>query len=108
MKPASWRWLLLLAQLLLWTTFALIAYERARAYSFASCWQLILFYMPALGFLMIGIGTISVATLILSVFCPRQRSRRTAFAAAHGTVLVAGPVMCSVAAHAAVAQADCL
>jgi hypothetical protein len=83
MKPASWRWLLLLAHILLWTAFALIAYERARAYSFASCWQLILFYMPALGFLMIEIGTISVATLILSVFFARGSARGGRFLRRH-------------------------
>ena len=48
----------LLAHAVLWTVLAAMAYTHAGRYTFASCWHIVTFYVPPLGFLILAIANL--------------------------------------------------
>ena len=98
----------LLPHILLWMALAMRAYATAGPYKFASCWTIILVYLPPVGFLVLAIAVYSSAVLLAAAFRPPLRGTWFFLAASHGMVLTIGMVVCVRAAYAAVGQVSCL
>jgi hypothetical protein len=103
---ASWR--LISLHILLWTALALAAYNTAGAYKFASCWHILLIYIPPLNILFLLFAIYSLAVLLSSVSRPSMRAQPRFLGACHGTILTVGMVGCNIAAVSAAGQVNCL
>jgi hypothetical protein len=69
----SWR--LISLHTLLWMALALAAYHSAGAYQFASCWQILLIYIPPLNILFLLFAVYSLAVFVSSVSRPSMRAQ---------------------------------
>ncbi|MDF1635016.1 hypothetical protein [Mycoplana sp. MJR14] len=98
----------LMAHALLWIALAVAAYANAGSYTFASCWQILIFYIPPLRILLLGMIVLSPGILIGSIFYPALRGSRTQWFAGHSMIVVAGLLACNQAASAAAGQVSCL
>jgi hypothetical protein len=87
---------------------ALLAYHTAGAYKFASCWQILLFYIPPLNILFLALAVYSLVVFLSSVSRPAMRAHSRFLGACHGTILTVGMVGCNLAAILAAGQVDCL
>lgn len=102
------KWLLLSLHVLIWLALAASAYAYADSYRFASCWQLIIFFLPPLQFLLLAIAVTSPVALLMSLFNAEARAHWGIPLAWHGVILTLGLAGCSRAAYAAVGPVSCL
>jgi hypothetical protein len=103
-----WKSTTVIVHILLWVGLATWSYLTAGLYRFANCWSIIMFYIPPLGFLWLGVGLGSLAVLIASISRPNLRASWWFFAACHGLVLALGLQAAPLAAYLATGQVDCL
>jgi hypothetical protein len=87
---------------------ALAAYNTAGAYKFASCWHILLIYIPPLNILFLLFAVYSLAVFVSSVPRPSMRAQPRFLGACHGTILTVGMVGCNIAAVLAAGQVNCL
>jgi len=92
---------------LVWLALAVLAYNTAGPYHFASCLPLVL-YVPPLSFGLFAIAISSIAVLHASISRPQMRLHPLFWAACHGMVLTLGWVICQLSAYAAIGKVDCL
>lgn len=93
---------------LIWFALAVLAYNTAGPYHFASCWPIVPLYLPPLNIVLFAIAISSVAVLQASISRPQMRADPLFWAACHGMVLTLGLVTCKLSAYAAIGQVDCL
>ena len=105
-KPAGES--LFIAHAVIWAILAVAAYFTAGPFALASCWPIVLIYVPPVAILLVVIAGFTAITLLLSVFRPSVRPTWYFSAAAHGLVLVSGLFFCALASHVAVGQVSCL
>lgn len=98
----------ILFHVLIWVALAVLAYNTAGPYHFASCWHIIPLYFPPLQILFLAIAISSFAVVLASISRPSMRRHPLFRAACHGIVLTVGLVSCNISAYAAVGQVDCL
>lgn len=103
-----WRAGSVLMHTLLWVALVTWSYMTAGRYTFASCWSIIMFYIPPIGFLWLAVGFSSVAFLIAAISRPQLRKSGWFLAACHGLILAIGLQASPLAAYAAAGQVDCL
>jgi hypothetical protein len=103
-----WKWPLLSVHVLLWIALAIKAYNNAGPYHFASCWPIILLYLPPVSTLFLLIGATSLIVVLASLSRPTMRRHPGFWVAIHGMVLTIGVVACNFSAYAAVGQVNCL
>lgn len=99
---------LFIAHTAIWAILVVAAYFTAGPGALASCWPVILIYVPPIAAVLLAIAGFSAITLLLSVFLRGVRRTWCYSAAAHGTVVVAGLFFCALASHFSVGQVTCL
>ena len=99
---------LLRMHILFWLGLTVAAFATAGPYTFASCWGLILAYVPPAGILLLAIAAFSSIVLLASVAISAMRTSLSFSVARHGMILIAGLIACSAAAYAAAGQVNCL
>jgi hypothetical protein len=87
---------------------AIKAYDNAGPYHFASCWPIILIYVPPVNILFLLIGATSLIVVLASFSRPAMRRHPGSWVAIHGLLLTIGLVACNVSAYAAVGEVNCL
>jgi hypothetical protein len=103
-----WKWPLLSVHVLLWIALAIKAYNNAGPYHFASCWPVILLYLPPASILFFLIGATSLIIVLASFSRPAMRRHPGFWVAIHGMLLTIGLVACNFSAYAAVGPVNCL
>ena len=73
-----------------WLAMAAAAYAKAGAYTFASCWGIILVYMPPLPLILFGCAIAALLVLVNGAFDPMVRHSRAYLAATNVAVLTGG------------------
>ena len=99
---------LLAPHFLLWITLAIVAYANAGPFTFASCWPLLLVYLPAAA---PALGVIAGGSLIVQLICmvrPTMREGLAFAVSAHVIISVIGLAGCSFAARLATGPVSCL
>jgi hypothetical protein len=106
-----WRWTFwtfLSFHALVWMALAAWIYANAGPHKFATCWTLILVYIPPVAFVLFLIAICSVALLLVALFYPPLRATRFVLPASHGMIITGGMIICLRASAAFVGQANCL
>ena len=99
---------LLAPHFLLWITLAILAYANAGPFTFASCWPLLLVYLPSAA---LALGVVAGGSLIVQLICiarPKMRDGLAFAVSAHVIIFIVGLSACSFAARLATGPVSCL
>lgn len=98
----------ILVHILIWMGLVVAAYATAGPYRFASCWGIILIYVPPAAILLLAIAGLSLVVLLAAIFYPALQKNVIFSIASHGMVLTVGLIGCNGAAYAGAGQVSCL
>jgi hypothetical protein len=101
----SW---LLAIHALIWTALATAAFATSGPYTTASCWHVVLVYVPPVSVLLVAIGGFSFVILLTSIARPATRTTWSFYVACHGALITAGLFVSAILAYAASGQVNCL
>lgn len=104
----TWKSPTVVAHAVLWLALSVGAFTASGAYSFASCWQVYLIYLPPLGILYLMVAAFGIAGVIASYVLPRLQDSKFFAVARHALILAVGMQACSLAAHIGGGQVSCL
>jgi hypothetical protein len=102
-----WKIALAGGHLALWGVLAILSYQSAGPYSFATCWPIAMIY-PPFALLWMAVALTSLAVVMMSISRPRIRSGIWFGLSCHGLILVGGMLVARVAAHVSAGQVSCL
>ena len=92
------KWPLVAIHILIWIAMALAAYLAGGDFRFASCWHIVLFFIPPLGVLFLFTLILSGAYLLAAVATPWRRGTLAFVVACHGAAITIGLIACILAA----------
>jgi hypothetical protein len=110
-QQSFWRWTFwtfLSLHALSWSALAALIYANAGPHDFATCWTLILIYIPPIAFVLFVIAACSVVVLLTALFYPPLRATRFVLPASHGLIVTLGLIICLRSSAAFVGQPNCL
>jgi hypothetical protein len=92
---------LLIAHILCWVGLAAASYATAGSHTIASCWWVILFYIPYAIIFLQGLAGVLLIVLLASIAWPASRKGLSFSVVCHSAILMAGANGCILMAAAA-------